>query len=185
MRTSPPVLIEGVRLRLRRSTPDDAPSTFRAASDAEVMRYLDWPAHRSESDARAYLQGCQSRWEAGTEYHWVIVDKRSTAVVGSIACRMVGHAADFGCLLAREAWGQGLGTEAGSLLVGWLQRQPEILRIWATADCENLRSLRVLSKIGLQPEGVLRMSTWRPQLGGRPRDTAVLAWVREPAGTAG
>lgn len=185
MTSSPPVLIEGVRLRLRRSTPDDAPSTFRAGAHAEVMRYMDWPAHRSEADARAYLQGCQARWEAGTEYHWVIIDKRSGALIGSIACRISGHAADFGCLLAREAWGQGLGTEAAALLLGWLQRQPEILRIWATVDSENARALHVLHKLGLQSEGVLRMATRRPQLGGPPRDTAVLAWVRRPEDTAG
>ncbi len=185
MTTPPPVLIEGVRLRLRRSTPDDAPSSFHAAAHAEVMRYMDWPAHRSEADARAYLQGCQVRWEAGTEFHWVIVDKRSGAPIGSISCRISGHAADFGYLLARDAWGQGLGTEAAALLVGWLRRQPEILRIWATTDSENVRSLRVLHKLGLQPEGVLRMATWRPQLGGLPRDTAVLAWVRRPEGTTG
>jgi [ribosomal protein S5]-alanine N-acetyltransferase len=179
MNPPPPVLIEGVRLRLRRSTPEDAASTFHAAAHAEVMRYMDWPAHRSVSDAQAYLLGCQARWEAGAEYHWVIVDKRSTAVIGSIACRVSGHAADFGHLLAHDAWGQGLGTEAGALLVGWLQRQPGILRIWATADSENARALRVLEKLGLQAEGVLRMATWRPQLGGAPRDTAVFAWVRE------
>lgn len=180
MKTPPPVLIEGVRLRLRRSTPDDAPSTFRAGAHAEVMRYMDWPAHRSEADARAYLEGCQARWEAGTEYHWVIVDKRSAAVIGSIACRVQGHACDFGCLLAHEAWGQGLGTEAAGLMVGWLRRQPEILRVWATTDPENTRSMRVLGKLGLEAEGVLRMATWRPQIGGQPRDTAVYAWVRDP-----
>jgi ribosomal-protein-alanine N-acetyltransferase len=184
MKTPPPVLIEGVRLRLRRSTPDDAASTFRAAAQDEVMRYMDWAAHRSEADARAYLQGCRARWEAGTEYHWVIVDKRSAAVIGSIACRVQGHAADFGCLLEHEAWGHGLGTEAGALLVGWLRRQPEILRIWATTDDENARSKRVLGKLGLQAEGVLRMATWRPQIGGLPRDTAVFAWVRDPEGGA-
>lgn len=177
--TPPPVLIEGVRVRLRRSTPDDATHAFRAAAHAEVMRYLEWLAHRSEADARTYLLGCQARWDAGTEYHWMVVDKRSAAVIGSVACRVQGHAADIGFLLAHDAWGQGFGTEAGGLLVGWLRRQPEILRIWATTDSDNTRSTRVLGKLGLQPEGVLRMATWRPQLGGRPRDTAVFAWVRD------
>ena len=185
MKSPPPVVIEGVRLRLRRSTPDDAPLTFRVAAHAEVMRYMDWPAHRSEADARTYLEGCEKRWQAGTEYHWGIVDKRGEALIGSIACRVHGHAADFGCLLGHESWGQGFGTEAGGLLVGWLKRQPEILRIWATADSENARSQRVLAKLGLRTEGVLRMATWRPQLGGLPRDTVMMAWVRElqrPAG---
>jgi RimJ/RimL family protein N-acetyltransferase len=179
----PPTLIEGVRVRLRRSSPDDAPQTFRTAAHPEVMKYMDWPAHKSEADARAYLEGCERRWDSGAEYHWMILSKPSTQVIGSISARVHGHAADFGYLLAHEAWGQGLGTEAAGLLLGWLKRQPDIVRIWATTDHENERSARLLSKLGLQREGLLRRATMRPQLGGAPRDTAVYAWVRE--GVAG
>jgi RimJ/RimL family protein N-acetyltransferase len=174
----PPVVIEGVRLRLRRSTPLDAVATFRAAADAEVMKYLDWPAHRSEADARAYLEGCAQRWQTGTEYHWIVEAKPAGEPVGSIACRVQGHAADFGVLLARDAWGRGYGTQAAELLVGWLKRQGEIVRIWATTDVDNARSLRVLEKLGLQREGVMRKAAVRPQLPGGPRDTALYAWVR-------
>jgi [ribosomal protein S5]-alanine N-acetyltransferase len=183
-----PAIIEGARLRLRRSSPDDAPDTFRAANDAEVMKYMEWPANRTPADARAHLEGCEARWTAGTEYHWVIVKKPSTSkpgeardeVIGAVSCRVQGHAADFGVLLARAAWGQGYGTEAAGLLVGWLKRQGDIVRIWATTDIDNTRSARVLDKLGFAREGVLRSATQRPQLGGAARDTVVHAWVREP-----
>jgi len=174
-----PTLIEGVRVRLRRSTPADAADTFRIAADPEVMIDLEWPPHRTQADAVAYLHGCATRWEAGTEYHWAVVEKANERVLGSIACRAQGHAADFGCLLAREAWGRGLGAEASSLLLGWLRRQPEILRVWATADVDNPRAHRMLEKAGLQREGVMRRATVRPQRGALPRDTALYAWVRE------
>lgn len=183
----PPVIIEGVRLRLRRSSPDDAPHAFAAAADAEVMKYLDWPAQRSQAEARAYLEGCEQRWRSGAEFHWMVELKPAAAagvaggraIVGSIACRVHGHAADFGYLLASAAWGRGYGTEAAALLVGWLQRQPEIVRIWATTDVDNVRSARVLEKVGLLREGVMRKATVRPQMGGGPRDSALYAWVRE------
>jgi [ribosomal protein S5]-alanine N-acetyltransferase len=176
-----PVLIEGVRLRLRRSTPADAAWTFRAANDSELMRYMDWPAHRDESDARAYLEGCAARWGAGTEFHWIIERKPGGESIGAIACRPRGQAADFGYFLARAHWGQGLGTEAAQLLVGWLQRQSGIVRIWATADTANTRSAAVLKKAGLVLEGVMRKATVRPNIGGAPRDTALFAWVRADA----
>ena len=174
-----PVLIEGVRLRLRRSTPDDAAATFRAAQDAEVMRYLDWPAHRAVADARVYLEGCAARWELGSEYHWVIEAKAERELIGAIACRVRDHAADFGYFLARPNWGQGCATEAAALLVAWLRRQPSILRIWATTDAENHASANVLRKLGLQLEGVMRKATLRPNIGGPPRDTALYAWTRD------
>lgn len=173
-----PVLIEGVRLRLRRSGAADAAWTFQTTSDAELMRYMDWPAHRSAADAQAYLEGCAARWDAGTEYHWMIESKPAAQAIGAIACRPHGHAVDFGYFLARPQWGLGLGTEAVQLLLGWLQRQSGFERIWATADADNTRSAAVLLKAGLQREGLMRKATIRPNLGHKPRDTALFAWVR-------
>lgn len=177
----PPELIVGAQLRLRRSTPADSAGVFHAAAHAEVMRYMEWPAHRAESDARAYLEGCAGRWVSGVEYHWVIESRTGDGpLLGCIACRVRGHAADFGYFLAREAWGRGAASEAAGLLLGWLQRQPSILRIWATTDVDNHRSARLLERLGLQREGVLRMATVRPNLGGPPRDTAVYAVCKAP-----
>ena len=174
-----PVLIEGARLRLRRSTPADATAVFHAAQHAEVMRYMDWPAHGSEADARSYLEGCAQRWHEGSEYHWVIELKPAAEVIGAVACRVKGHAADFGCFLGRTHWGQGYATEATGLLVGWLRRQSGVLRIWATTDVQNTGSAAVLRKLGLQLEGVMRKATLRPNIGGGPRDTAVYASVKD------
>ena len=70
-------------------------------------------------------------------------------------------------------------TEAATLLVGWLQRQPAFVRIWATCDADNAASAAVLRKAGLQLEGRLRRATVRPNRGTAPRDTLMHAWVRE------
>ena len=172
-----PVLIEGVRLRLRRSTPADAEATYAMATDAEVMRYMEWPMPRALAETRGYLEGCAARWQAGTEHHWMIERKSDGQAIGSIACRIQGHAADFGYFLAREHWGQGLAAEAAQLLLGWLQRQSGILRIGASTDAGNTRSAAVLRKVGLQQEGLLRKATVRPQRGPAPRDTMLFAWV--------
>jgi ribosomal-protein-alanine N-acetyltransferase len=177
-----PALIEGARVRLRQSASADSQAVFLAAADPDVMRFLDWPAHKTENDALSYLQGCAARWAMGTEYHWIIEDTASGSLLGCIACRVNGHAADFGYFLARSAWGKGIATEAAGLLLSWLKRQPEILRIWAMADFENTRSISVLQRVGLQREGVLRMATYRPNIGGPPRDTAIYAYCRSDVG---
>ena len=172
-----PVLIEGVRLRLRRSTPADAEAIYAMATDADVMRYMEWPMPRALAETRDHLQGYAARWQAGTEHHWMIERKPQGPAIGSIACRIKGHAADFGYFLAREHWGHGLAAEAALLLLGWLQRQGSIVRIWATTDADNTRSAAVLRKAGLQQEGLLRKATVRPQLGPEPRDAVLFAWV--------
>lgn len=178
---TPPDSIAGAQVRLRRSTPADSEAVFRAASDAEVMRYMEWPAHTSVADTEAFMGGCAARWSTGAEYHWVIEDSAGGPLLGCIACRVKGHAADFGYFLARQAWGRGIATEASSLLLAWLHRQPSIFRIWATTDAENIRSARVLERLGMQCEGVLRMATYRPNIGGRPRDTAIYALCKADA----
>ena len=182
-----PVLIEGVRLRLRRSTPADAETTYAIARDPEVMRYLEWPAPQRLADTQAFFDGCAARWHSGAEYHWMI-ELKAGATVGCIGCRVTGHAADFGYFLARAHWGQGYATEAAGLLVGWLQRQSSIVRIGATTDIDNSASAAVLQKVGLQREGVMRRATVRPNFGPdfkhTPRDTALFASVTPEGSTA-
>jgi [ribosomal protein S5]-alanine N-acetyltransferase len=173
----PPEVLVGQSIRLRRSTPEDAPCIYRIAASPEVMRYMDWPAHKCEQDARDFLDGCAERWSTGTEYHWVVEELPHNQVIGSIACRVQGDAADFGYFIARDSWGRGYATEAAGLVVAWLRAQPEILRIWATTDYENHASERVLRKVGLEPEGMLPLRSIRPNLGGAPRDTKILSIV--------
>lgn len=172
---NPPDSIVGATVRLRRSRPADSQAVFLAASDPEVMRFMEWPAHKSIADTEAYMNGCADRWTSGVEYHWVVEGQEGGPLLGCIACRVRAHAADFGYFFARSAWGRGVATEASSLLVGWLGMQPSILRIWASTDADNIGSAKVLKRVGLQREGILRMSTFRPNIGGLPRDTAIYA----------
>jgi RimJ/RimL family protein N-acetyltransferase len=50
--------------------------------------------------------------------------------------------------------------------------------VWATCDVENLASVRVLEKLGLTCEGVLRRYAIRPNLSPTPRDAFVYARIR-------
>jgi ribosomal-protein-alanine N-acetyltransferase len=174
----PPSLIQGKRVRLRRSVPSDAEAVFAVAADAEVMRFMDWRAHRDIHETQVFFSGVSERWESGAEYHWIIEEALTARFVGCIACRIKGHAADFGYFLARPAWGDGFATEAASLVVDLLKAQPKVLRIWATTDFENARSAKLLEGLGLEREGLLRMATYRPNIGGLPRDTKVYAWIK-------
>jgi RimJ/RimL family protein N-acetyltransferase/mannose-6-phosphate isomerase-like protein (cupin superfamily) len=176
-----PDVIEGVRVRLRRSRVDDAPALHRVASDPEVMRFVEWPAPRHPGETTRFLEGVDTRWAAGVEHHWAVIAKADAAVIGSVAARRRGHAADFGVLTGRDHWGRGLGLEAAGLLVGWLGRQPGLERIWAAPDSADTRSHRMLERLGFSAEGVLRRATVRPALGPLPRDALMLARVAEGA----
>jgi RimJ/RimL family protein N-acetyltransferase len=81
-------------------------------------------------------------------------------------------------VLARPYWGRGYITEAARTLIEWAFYQPEIYRVEAYCDVENRASIRVLEKIGMQREGVLRRSGYAPNLSEEPRDSFCYAKVR-------
>ncbi|MBD2105997.1 GNAT family N-acetyltransferase [Nodosilinea sp. FACHB-13] len=168
------------RLILRRPTLADAAAVYEYGRDPEVARYMDWPRHTGIQDTVDALESFAAQWESGSEFCWAIATKTENTAIGTIACRIESPGADFGYVLNRRYWGQGLATEAARAVVSWLMSLPEIDRIWATCDTENLASARVLEKAGLRREGILPRFMIRPNLSPTPRDTFIFAKVREP-----
>ena len=177
---NPPDRLTTRRLVLRRPRLSDAAAKFAYARDPEVTRYMDWVAHTGERDAEAFIQGAAARWESGEEYTWSITVEPEDRAIGSVACRVRGHAVDLGYVLARDYWGRGYATEAARAVLDWAATLEGVCRIWATCDVENAASARVLEKIGMSREGVLRRWAIRPNLAPAvPRDAFVYSWVRE------
>lgn len=173
----PPDTLTTERLLLRRPRRTDVDAVYEHGRDPEVTRYLIFPTHRSRADAERFLAGCGQRWGSGEEYCWVIGLKERDQVVGSIACRIRGHAAEIGYALSRASWGFGYATEAGRAVVGWATGLSGIYRVWAVCDVENVASARVLEKLGMSREGMLRRWIVHPNLSAHPRDCYVYARV--------
>ncbi len=69
-------------------------------------------------------------------------------------------------------------TEAVKAIVDWVLKQESIHRVWAFCDVENLASARVLEKVGMQREGVLRRWMIHPNVSDEPRDCYCYAITR-------
>ncbi len=139
---------------------------------------MDFPTHRSIADAQQFIERCAEQRASGLEYTWVIVMPHDDRAIGAISCRIRGHAADFGYMLGRHAWRRGFATEAGKAVVSWLANLAPIARVWATCDVDNKASARVLEKLGLSCEGILRAWAIRPNISPEPRDAFIYARVR-------
>jgi RimJ/RimL family protein N-acetyltransferase len=166
------------RLRLRLPAREDAAGVAEYGSDPEVCRYVSWPRHRSRADAESFLRYAISAGETGHERIWVIAERDTSAVAGTIGLRVQGHRMELGYALARRCWGKGFATEAAEAVVAWALAQAEVLRVWAVCDVDNVASARVLEKIGMRREG--RLGNWAvmPNLGGVPRDCWCYARVK-------
>lgn len=166
------------RIRLRRPRLSDAAAIFEYGSDPQVAQYADWPALTSMEPLLELLPERDVRWESGSEYYWVITLLDEDRAIGGISCQIDRHAAEFGYLVNRHYWGNGIATQASQAIVQWAFSLPTISRVWATCDFENLASIRVLEKVGLLREGRLRCWAVRPNISSAPRDAFIYSRVR-------
>ena len=107
---------------------------------------------------------------------WVIVLQHSDEIVGMISCgRPLPYAAEIGYCVARRWWGKGLMSEALKMLLGVLDADHDVYRVWATCHVDNERSTRLLERAGFLLEGRLARHAVYPNLGPEPRDSLLYA----------
>lgn len=154
-----PDVIETERLLLRPWRLDDVDAVFAYAQDPEWSRFLRaLPRPYTRNDAIQFVarQVLLDRTRRPT---WAVT--REATPIGGIGLGFEhDHAiAEMGYSIAREHWNRGLCTEAARAVIDTAFSTYEGLdRICARADDENTASQRVMEKIGMTKEGVLRMS---------------------------
>ena len=155
--------METHRLILRPFRAEDAPAMYRNwAHDRTVTEYLTWQPHESEAATAELL----ARWEKQTAedpafYQWAIELKNLGEPIGSIAAMRVNEAvesAELGWCIGRQWWGQGIMPEAGAAVIAYLFDEVGLNRVAARHDVRNQKSGRVMQKLGMTHEGILRQA---------------------------
>jgi ribosomal-protein-alanine N-acetyltransferase len=146
----------------------DAEDVFAYASDEEFARHLDYPMPSSIDDVRHFLRSVADG--AMGPNLLAICLKADGRAIGAVQLQPEsGHKASLHYELSRDYWGRGLATEAVSALLTWgLREDPSLEVIEASTSPENLRSRRLLEKLGFVavdsgPRAVIYAAT-RPQL---------------------
>jgi len=175
----PPEIIETPRLTLRPPEMADAEAIFTTyAQDTEVAKYMIWRPHIDIEETRDFLRRCILAWEEDSAYPWIITRNEDERLIGMIESRIRGFSMDIGYVLARAYWGKGYTPEAALPIVNWGLGQEGIFRVWALCDVDNSASSRVMEKIGMQREGILRRWTLHPNVGDEPRDVYCYSIVK-------
>jgi [ribosomal protein S5]-alanine N-acetyltransferase len=174
-----PETFRTAHLFLRPIAMADAGPIFAAyARNPEVTRFLIWRPNRTRRDFEAYIRACLETPPRRARTY-VMQGRKDSVIRGGLDLRHADpHRLEFGYVLARPWWGQGLMTEVLTEVVQWAMAQPTIFRIGAVCDVENVRSARVMEKAGLVREGVLRRYLVHPGMGTEPRDCFSYARVR-------
>lgn len=143
------------RLLLRPFEVGDVDDVLAYASDPEVARYLELPQPYTRDDAEEYIaRRILDDWS--NEANFAIVWEQR--VVGSIGLHINvrDEMAALGYALARPVWGLGIVPEAGRAVIDWGFERYSLHRIHSRADLRNRQSWRVMEKLGMTREGVLR-----------------------------
>jgi RimJ/RimL family protein N-acetyltransferase len=160
-------VIRTERLVLRPWTFEDLPHVLAYASDEEWGRFLPVPHPYGEADARKFI-ATQVLHDRREHLSWA-VELQERAIGGLdlqlLADQQIG---ELGYAIARPFWGRGLATEAGRAVIDAAFRGcPTLTRMRASADARNVASTRVLEKLGMKREGLLRANNL---LHGEPVD---------------
>jgi ribosomal-protein-alanine N-acetyltransferase len=176
----PPERFRTSRLTLRRPTLDDAQAIFEEyAADPDVTKYLVFKPHTEVETVRVFLRELMAAVEEGARFPWAVTLTGTDRLIGMLEIRIDGMGANIGYVLAKQYWGRGYMPEALRAVVEWAMGQPEIYRVWAFCDVDNQGSARVMEKIGMQREGILRRWSVSPNVSDEPRDCYCYSVVKE------
>lgn len=146
--------LETDRLILRPITLADAEDLFEYASDPENTKHT-FPTHQSIEETQ-----------------WVIANLFMTSPLGNFAIelkengKMIGtcdlrvnegeKSAELAYAINKKYWGNGYAPEAAKRLLELAFNDLKIERLWAKFSSQNPASGRVMEKIGMEKEGILR-----------------------------
>jgi [ribosomal protein S5]-alanine N-acetyltransferase len=171
--------LTGRRVALRPLVLADAPALFALFSDPDVTRHWSRPPMTRLGQARTLVRDIRAGYRSGELVQWGVTLAEGDEVVGtctlfhfSRACRR----AEVGYALNRRYWGRGLMHDALATLVGYAFGPLDCNRLEADIDPANVRSARILERLGFVREGRLR-ERWI--VAGVKSDSDVYGLLRE------
>ncbi|HWA82243.1 MAG TPA: GNAT family N-acetyltransferase [Fimbriimonadaceae bacterium] len=152
MRDATQIRFETKRLVLRPFQTGDVGDCLDYRNDAEFARYLPHiPQPFTRLDAEAFVrQNMTEPFDRSPTFAVVLGDK----VIGTVNLEIdaVSGSAMLGYAIGRNYWGRGLATEAAEAVLSWAFGVLELGRVWASVSPGNVRSQRVLTKLGMSPQ---------------------------------
>ncbi|MCA8950786.1 MAG: GNAT family N-acetyltransferase [Planctomycetes bacterium] len=156
---APALRLETERLVLRRLTVDDLPTAIAHEQDRRIMRWIRDP--QPVDEIRTRCEQTLATWH-GDDGRWLLlaVQRRGDpAMLGIVCCRVTAaehETFEIGYRLHADVHRRGYGLEACRVLVDWLFGPIGARKLVAYCVAENEPSWRLMEKLGMQREAVLR-----------------------------
>lgn len=172
------------RLILRKVSIEDRDAMFSWARDPEVSQFGSWDAHRTPHDTESFIESCLQQYDREGLGPWVIQQRETNLVIGTCgfgAMNRHDRCGSIGYFLAKPQWGKGYATEAVRAVLKFGFGPLALNRIEARCMPENVASERVMQKVGMRFEGLLRQGMIKNGMFHDVKLYARLAEDRDPA----
>jgi len=146
--------LETDRLIIRPWNPDDRPAFTALTRDPEVMHYVHRGLPYSEDEVDEWFTRQARQLAEHDLCMGAVIEKSSGRFIGLAGTQPLGTTGELeiGWILARDAWGHGYATEAGSAAMRHVLETLARPRVVAIIDPDNEPSKRVAARLGMKYE---------------------------------
>jgi RimJ/RimL family protein N-acetyltransferase len=160
-------VLETDRLILRRISVDDAEFILELLNDPSFLANVGDRGARTVADARAYIRkGPLVHYERHGFGLYLVVRKDDRVSLGicGLVKRDVLPDPDVGFAFLPRFWSKGYAFESASAVVAYGRSTLGLTRIVAVTKADNDASIRVLGKLGLRFDRMVRLSEGAPEI---------------------
>jgi ribosomal-protein-alanine N-acetyltransferase len=153
------MILQTHRLTLRPLESGDAEAMHALMSDAEVMAYWD-VAEIDDIGLTIAIMDAQLRdMGRGKALYWAMIKRDDGAFVG--CCDLIDidrwhHRAEVGFVIGKPFWSENYAFEAMQAVMVHAAQNLHLRRLSARTHLGNVRSVRLLERLGFHEEGLLR-----------------------------
>ncbi len=154
------LIVETERLLIREMVPEDATFILELLNEPSFHEFIGDRGVRSVGDARAYIENgpLASYARHGHGLYLTLLKDGDVPIGMTGLIKREGLAdVDIGYAFRPQFWSQGYGFEATAAVLAYGRHTLGLKRIVAIVSPENYRSIKVLEKLGMQMEGMIRL----------------------------
>lgn len=141
-------------IQFRPLTIEDNAFIFDLLTKDETSKYQSWQ-FETMSEIEDYMKNIRAKEDS--IYYRVIEDANQNPIgVCSLTVNKKHNKGEIGYMIHPYFWGKGYATKAAQYLITYGFKNLKLNRIFAVTDTRNDGSIRVLEKVGLKREGLLR-----------------------------
>lgn len=160
-------VLETERLVLRRLNADDAEFILDLLNQPSFLRYIGDKGVRNTEDAVRYIQtGPVASYERFGFGLFMVELKDSQTPTGM--CGLLKRDSlpdvDIGFAFLPQYWSQGLALEAAAAVMNLAKEVLGLKRIVAITSLDNAASIRLLEKLGLKFESLIKLAEDQPEV---------------------